>query len=82
MPSGSFQKPTGIDGMGSVITSSPTSPTRDVPSGENESTAQPTIRHGITPARTGSDGAPPTNAVHTSVPPDSDDSATSDFTAS
>src|SRR3954451_4737839 len=76
-PSGSFQNITGIDGIGSVMTSSPTSPTKGSPRSSNASTLHASNRHGISPACTGSKGTPPTNAVQTSVPPDSDDSITS-----
>jgi hypothetical protein len=63
--------------MGREITSSPCSPTRGRPSGSRASTAAPRYRQGISPARTGTSGQPPTNAEHTSVPPLIDDSATS-----
>ncbi len=55
--------------MGRVMTSSPTSPTTPRPSGSNTSTAAPSARHCISPARTGSHGEVCTNAVHRSVPP-------------
>ena len=64
------RSPTGIDGMGSVTTSSPCTPGgHTVPSGANASTAHPSNRQLISPARTGSNGTAPTNAAHTSVPP-------------
>src|SRR3954454_15403067 len=81
-PSGSFQNITGIDGVGSVMTSSPTSPTTASPCSSKASTLQPSRRQGISPACTGSNGTPPTNAAHTSVPPDSDESITSPPTSS
>ena len=40
-----------------------------VPSGPKASTAQPSSRHEISPARTGTRGDEPTKAVQTSVPP-------------
>ena len=43
-PSGSFQKPTGIDGSGCVTTSSPTSSTSARPSSSNAWTSQPSDR--------------------------------------
>jgi hypothetical protein len=41
---GRSQKKIGIDGIGSVITSSPTSPISGSPSGLQDSTAQPSAR--------------------------------------
>src|SRR5262245_30042410 len=70
-------------GIGSVITSSPSSPgAAGVPSGRNASIAAPRHRHVISPEYTGSSGTPPTNAVHTSVPPLADARSTSRPTAS
>ncbi len=43
-PSGSFQNETGIEGIGSVMTSSPTSPTTLVPCSSNASTFAPSAR--------------------------------------
>ena len=69
-PSASPQKPTGIDGIGATMTSSPVVPSGTiVPSGPKASTAQPSSRHEISPARTGTRGDEPTKAVQTSVPP-------------
>src|SRR3954452_603371 len=60
----------GIDGSGFVSTSSPVTPGgQTAPSGSNASTAQPRWRAAISPARTGSTGAQPTNPVQMSVPP-------------
>src|SRR5262245_45584135 len=66
--------PTGIEGIGTVSTSSPTAPTTALPSASNASTFAP--RHGpaMTPRRTGSSGFGPTNPVHISVPPENDPS--------
>ena len=52
-PSGSFHNPTGIEGIGSVMTSSPSSFTISLPSGSNAFAATP--RHGpeISPSYTG-----------------------------
>src|SRR4029079_16015439 len=69
---GSFQKLTGMEGMGAVMTSSPCSPITGRPSGEKASTAQPRWRQLISPSHTGTSGDAPTNVVHTSVPPDTD----------
>src|ERR1700722_7282533 len=71
-------KYSGIDGIGSVITSSPTSSTSGLPSADHDSTAQPSARAWISPMYTGSVGEPPTNAVQTSVPPDVENSQVSD----
>ena len=71
-PSSSPQKNTGIDGIGAVITSSPTSPTTDRRSGENDSTLAPSARQEISPSQTGTIGAPPTKPVQMSVPPEND----------
>ena len=71
MPS-SPQKKTGIDGIGAVITNSPTSLINEVPSGENESTFAPSARQEISPIQTGTVGAPPTIPVQISVPPENE----------
>src|SRR3954466_5977228 len=68
-PSGSFQNATGIDGSGAVSTSSPTSSITGSPSSSNASTLAPSERACSSPSYTGSVGTPPTNALHTSVPP-------------
>src|SRR5215208_1662052 len=68
-PSSSPQKKTGIDGIGSVITSSPTWLTCALPCSSQDSIAAPRQRACSSPLYTGSVGTPPTNAVHTSVPP-------------
>ncbi len=68
----------GIDGIGVQITSSPVSPgAHSLPSGSKARTSQPSIRVLISPARTGTTGAEPRNAVHTSVPPLIEHSCTS-----
>src|SRR5689334_14054941 len=61
-----------MDGIGFVMTSSPTSSTRDAPVGDQDSTAAPSVRHDSSPSQTGTSGAEPTNAVHRSVPPDTE----------
>src|SRR5262245_21764576 len=71
-PSGSFQKLTGIDGIGAVMTSSPTLPTTGFPAGSYASTFEPRQRPAISPAWTGSSGEAPTKPVQTSVPPETD----------
>src|SRR5699024_7469434 len=76
------QNATGIDGSGSVNTSSPGRPTTAVPSSSNASTRAPSIAPGMRPATTGRSGEAPTNAVHTSVPPLIELSKPSDVTAS
>src|SRR5215210_9281850 len=58
-----------MDGIGSVITSSPTSPTSGRPSSLQDSTEAPRQRAWSSPEYTGSSGQPPTKAVHRSVPP-------------
>src|SRR5918993_2553040 len=68
-PPSSPQKKTGIDGIGSVMTSSPTASTTLDPSSSHDSTLQPSDRPCSSPSYTGSSGMPPTNAVQTSVPP-------------
>src|SRR5664279_6296498 len=66
------QKNTGIEGIGAVTTSSPTSSVNDSPVRENASTRAPNARQEISPFQTGTVGAAPTSAVQMSVPPDSD----------
>src|SRR6187402_2742538 len=66
-----------MEGIGAVTTSSPTSPTTACPCGSNAATAHPKPAHWISPTRTGSVGQPSTNAVHTSVPPLTDESTRS-----
>src|SRR3954467_8092793 len=51
-----------MEGMGSVMTSSPTSPTSGRPSSLHASTFAPSARACSSPRWTGSVGAPPTNA--------------------
>src|SRR3954466_7071068 len=68
-PSSSPQKKTGIDGIGSVMTSSPTSSTTESPSSSQASTLAPGGRPWGPPLYTGRIGTPPTKAVQTSVPP-------------
>src|SRR5438874_753110 len=51
------------------MTSSPTSSISSLPPGSKARTAAPSARHCSSPRYTGSVGQPPTNAVHTSVPP-------------
>src|SRR3954471_16120306 len=59
------------------MTSSPVTPGgHGVPSGAYASSAHPSSRALISPARTGVIGVEPTNAVHTSVPPLIDDTGT------
>ncbi len=59
------------------MTSSPVTPGgHGQPSGVNASTAQPSRRQLISPARTGTSGEDPRKAVHTSVPPLIDDTGT------
>src|SRR5919199_4116244 len=68
-PSSSPQKKIGIDGIGSVMTSSPTSPMCGLPSSSQDSIFAPSERPCSSPRYTGSVGTPPTNAAHMSVPP-------------
>ena len=67
---GSFQKQSGIDGMGFTQTSSPTSSTNGWPASFQASTAAPRQRHCISPATTGKVANPATNAPAKSVPPE------------
>jgi hypothetical protein len=69
VPSGSFQNPTGIDGIGRVTTSSPTSSTTGFPLASQASSATPSSGAEISPAHTGVVGALPANPLTTSVPP-------------
>ena len=71
-----------MEGSGSVITSSPTCPVTPRPFSSNASTFAPSERHWMRPRRTGCSGFGPTKPVHTSVPPESEPSQTSDFTCS
>src|SRR5579875_166983 len=81
-PSASPQNATGIEGIGSVMTSSPTSPTSGSPDGDQDSTAQPSARAWSSPSHTGFVGTPTTNAVQTSVPPEVEKSHVSGPTSS
>src|SRR5579859_6988581 len=74
LPSVSPQKNSGIEGIGLVITSSPTSSTSGRPSGSHASTDAPRIRACSSPTYTGKVGEPPTKAVHISVPPEVENS--------
>src|SRR5215210_7388261 len=66
-----------MDGIGSVITSSPTSFSSGRPSSLHDSTDAPRQRAWSSPEYTGSSGQPPTKAVHRSVPPLVENSHTS-----
>src|SRR5256885_7541803 len=81
-PVSSPQKPTGMLGIGAVMTSSPSWPMTGSPLSSNASTFAPRQRQEISPSYTGSSGEPPTNPVQTSVPPDSEDSRMCSPTAS
>src|SRR4051812_42475620 len=59
-PSGSFQKPIGIEGKGRVQTSSPFSPFSERPCSSNTSTAMPSPFAWISPRQTGLAGLPST----------------------
>ena len=72
----------GMDGIGWVMTSSPTSSTTDCPSASNASTLAPRHLHCISPAYTGSRSQEPTNPVQRSVPPLNEPSSKSDPTLS
>src|SRR5690606_15879007 len=65
-----------MEGIGSVITSSPSSPVTGRPAGSYASTFAPRQRQVISPRHTGSSGTPPRKPVHRSVPPESDISGT------
>src|SRR5882757_8003176 len=81
-PSGSFHNATGMDGIGAAITISPTSPTTGLPSGDQASIRTPRYGACISPAYTGNIGLVPLNALHTSVPPQSEPSSRSRLTLS
>ena len=81
-PSSSSQKPTGIDGIGAVITISPTSSTSARPSGDQLCRATPRYRTESSPGTTGMPTEPPANAVTTSVPPLTEETVTWAPTAS
>ena len=70
-----------MDGMGPVMTSSPTSPVTGFPAASKASTLAPRHRPAMRPARTGSSGLGPTNPVHTSVPPENEPSCASSLTS-
>lgn len=70
MVSSSPQNFTGIDGIGLVITISPTSPTSVLPWESNANAATPRLRCVCSPAWVGSVGGPPVKPVQTSVPPE------------
>ena len=74
--------PTGIEGIGAVMTSSPCRPRTARPSSSNASTRAPSIRQLISPAHTGTSGDGPRNPVHRSVPPLSEPTGIPGFTAS
>src|SRR5512141_2448737 len=81
-PSVSPHSPTGIDGIGFVMTSSPSRPTSGRPDSSNASTDAPSIRQLISPAQTGTSGLGPRKPVQRSVPPLSDPSGTDGETSS
>lgn len=68
-PSSSPQKPTGMDGIGEVMTSSPSSPTTTFPSRSNALASTPRLAPDISPTQTGCSGDAWTSPVQTSVPP-------------
>src|SRR5690349_12918944 len=68
-PSGSFQNATGIDGIGLVMTSSPTSPRTGSPDSSHASIATPRYGADSSPGHTGTVRTPPMKADTTSVPP-------------
>ena len=74
------QKYSGIEGIGLVHTSSPTSPTSVSPSSSNAKTAIPKAFACISPFLTSSIGLPTTKAAAKSVPPEMGANQTSDFT--
>src|SRR5882757_5452994 len=59
-----------MDGMGLVITSSPTCSSTGLPASSYAATAAPSAGQDSSPSHTGTSGAEPTNAVQRSVPPD------------
>ena len=71
-----------MDGMGRVMTSSPTSSTTGCPPASNASTLAPRHLHCISPAYTGSRSHEPTNPVQRSVPPLNDPNSRSPPTLS
>ena len=77
--SGSFQKPTGIDGNGDAPTSSPGSPMSGLPSSLKTRTSMPRPFTCNSPRRTGSIGQPSAKHETMSVPPEMDDRQTSDL---
>src|SRR5882762_7486174 len=79
MPSGSFQKPTGIEGNGAVQTNSPRSSRTGLPASSKISTLIPSPRHWISPRYTGRIGHPNAKQDTMSVPPEIDVSSTSDL---
>ena len=79
-PSGSFQKPIGIEGNGWVQTSSPFSPLSGRPCSSKTSTAMPRPLAWISPRHTGPAGLPSTKQETMSVPPEMDERQTSRFT--
>src|SRR6185436_352328 len=79
-PSGSFQKPIGIEGNGLVQTSSPFSPLTGLPDSSKTSTAIPNPLAWISPRHTGPVGLPSTKHETMSVPPEIEDRQTSLFT--
>src|SRR6188472_736913 len=81
-PSGSFQNDTGIEGIGFVSTSSPTSSTTSAPRASYAATEAPSAAHDNSPSQTGTVGADSRNAVHGSVPPDIEQICTCRPTAS
>ena len=65
-----------MDGIGVVTTSSPGTPSREEPDSSSAATSTPSIRTGISPARTGLSGEAPTKAEQMSVPPDAEPNST------
>jgi hypothetical protein len=55
-----------------VITNSPTVSITGLPASSNDATAAPRQRQDSSPSHTGTSGDEPTNAVHRSVPPDTE----------
>jgi hypothetical protein len=76
VPSGSFQKYSGIDGIGRVTTNSPTWSTTGKPSASYAAKATPRWGADNSPAQTGVLGALPAKPDTTSVPPLIDASST------
>src|SRR5690606_15979082 len=73
---------TGIEGMGSASTSSPISPVTASPCSFTALTSAPRAAQDNSPVLTGNQGEPSKNAVHKSVPPDTECTATPAFTCS